>query len=124
MICVGCQKAVGGPGAVFGPEGPPPGVLPPDAWVQPYQGPPLTLPVPAPEGTPPAKPETAPGGAKAIPPAVPGEPQPMPKKPPIPELPKIPIPEPPKSGGAVAAPILPIGYEPANGIVVPDVPRK
>jgi type II secretory pathway component GspD/PulD (secretin) len=122
-ICIGCQKATAGPGVPVGPDGVPP-VVPPDAWVQPYQGPPLTLPVPVPEGTPPATTGTAPGGVKSIPPAVPGEPQPMPKKPPIPELPKLPIPEPPKSGGAAAAPILPIGYEPANGIVVPDVPRQ
>jgi hypothetical protein len=43
---------------------------------------------------------------KPIPPAKPGEPQPTPAKPPIPELPKVPIPEVPKSGSPAAAPIL------------------
>jgi type II secretory pathway component GspD/PulD (secretin) len=120
-ICVGCQNSMAGPGAVVGPDGPPP-ILPPDAWVQPRGGAPTPLPLPTPLPEPPST--TGPGAAKPIPPALPGVPEPQPKKPPIPELPKIPVPEPPKTGGPATAPILPIGYEPAAGIVVPAGPRQ
>ena len=114
-ICTGCQKAVAGPDAVVGPDGPPPGVLPPNAWVQPDGGSPLPLPSPLPEAE-----RAEPGTAKPIPPAKP-EPQPMPKKPPVPDLPKLPVPEPPKAPVSPASgPILPIGYEPAAGIMVPQ----
>ena len=121
-VCNGCDKAVGGPGAVVGPDGPPPGVLPPGAWVQPYQGPPLPLPSPLPESTAPT-PDPA-GAAKPIPPAKPTDGTPPVKKPMVPDLPKLPVPEVPKSGAPAAAPILPIGYEPAAGITIPDVPRQ
>jgi type II secretory pathway component GspD/PulD (secretin) len=114
-ICTGCQKAVAGPDAVIGPDGPPPGILPPNAWVQPNGGPPLPLPTPLPD----AKSPTSPDGAKPIPPAT-TEPQPMPKKPPVPDLPKLPVPEPPKKTAPTAGPVLPIGYEPASGIAVPQ----
>jgi type II secretory pathway component GspD/PulD (secretin) len=125
-VCTSCQKAAGvGPGAVAGPEGVPPGVLPPDAWVQPYQGAPLPLPAPLPGTTAPVpNPVPAPNGVKPIPPANPGDPQPMPKKPPVPDLPKLPIPDVPKSTSPASAQILPIGYEPAAGIAIPDVPRN
>jgi type II secretory pathway component GspD/PulD (secretin) len=131
-ICDGCNKVTGGPGAVIGPEGPPPGVLPPGAWVQPYGGPPLPPPpgsLPEPTPTPPGAAAPAPG-AKPIPPAKPVDGSPMPPvKPEVPELPKIPVPEIPKdipkaSASGVPATIQPIGAtEPAQGIVVPDVPR-
>ena len=121
-VCTGCQRAIPpGPDAVIGPDGPPPGVLPPGTWVQPYGGPPLPPPTAVPDAA--APPTPAPGSAKPIPPAKPAD-TPAPKKPPVPDLPKVPIPEVPKSPAPTASQILPIGYEPAAGITVPDVPRK
>jgi hypothetical protein len=115
-ICTGCQKAVAGPDAYVGPDGPPPGVLPRNTWVQPDGGP-VLLPSPTPD-------TKTPDGAKPIPPAT-TDPQPMPKKPSVPDLPKLPVPEPPKKPAPpVASTILPSSYEPAAGITVPDVPRN
>jgi type II secretory pathway component GspD/PulD (secretin) len=126
-MCAPCARAGVGPGAVMVPDGPPV-PLPPGAWVQPYGGPPLPLSVPG------ALPEPVPAGpgtaapVKPIPPAKPLDggtsgPTVPPVKPPVPELPKLPeVPKP--SSPASTGLIQPIGAtEPAQGIVIPNVPR-